>query len=112
MAVCIVEALPGGCDTWSLRLEELEVDAASIDGGWAERFMAECGLGRAHIAKALRDAREVIAYAGTAVIVVRMGEALADVRVTAPPAITLPIGREAPVPAAPAVSERRVAQSR
>ena len=105
MAACILEALPGGCDSWSLRLEELEVDAAAIGGGWAERFMDDCGVGRAHIAKALREAREIVAHSGTAVVVVRMGEELAEVRVTLPPAITLPI-RE-PATAGRAAAPRR-----
>ena len=111
MAALILEALPGGCDSWSLRLEELEVDAAAIDGGWAERFMDDCGVGRAHIAKALREAREIVAHSGTAVVVVRMGEELAEVRVTMPPAITLPV-REPGLPAELQLpAERRVAQA-
>ena len=111
MAACILEALPGGCDSWSLRLEELEVDAPAISGGWAERFMDDCGVGRAHIAKALREAREIVARWGTAVLVIRMGEELADVRVTPPPAITLPT-REPETPVeAELVGERRVART-
>jgi hypothetical protein len=111
MAACMLEALPGGSDSWSLRLEELEIDAAALSGGWAERFMDDCGVGQAHIAKALREAREVVAHSGTAVIVVRMGEELAEVRVTPPPAITLPI-REIPLPAEVQLpAERRAAQT-
>lgn len=107
MAACILEALPGGCDSWSLRLEELEIDAPAISGGWAERFMDDCGVGRAHIAKALREAREIVARRGTAVLVIRMGEELAEVRVTPPPAITLPT-REPAVPAeAELIGEQR-----
>jgi hypothetical protein len=111
MAACILEALPGGCDSWSLRLEELEVDASAIGGGWAERFMDDCGVGRAHIAKALREAREIVAHWGTAVLVVRMGEELAEVRVTPPPAITLPTREPAAPAEAQRVGEQRVARA-
>ena len=93
MAACIITALPGGAAGWSIRLEELEVDAAALSGGWAERFLLACGVGPPRAAKALREARQIIACAGTAVIEVRSGEALTDVRVGLPPAVTLPIGR-------------------
>ncbi|MEY2512853.1 MAG: hypothetical protein QOJ89_211 [bacterium] len=91
MAACILTALPGGSEHWSLRLEELEVDAAALDRGWAERFLLACGVGRPHIAKALRQAHAIVARSGTAVIEVRAGDAVADVRVMPPPAVMLPI---------------------
>lgn len=93
MAACILTALPGAAAGWSLRLEELEVDAAALSGGWAERFLLACGVSRPRVTKALREARQIIARAGTAVIEVRSGEALSDVRVGLPPAVTLPIAR-------------------
>jgi hypothetical protein len=96
MAACVISALPGGAEGWSLRLEELEVDAATLSSGWAQRFLVACGVGGPRGAKALREAHAIIARAGTAVIEVRVGEALVDVRVAPPPAITLPIaGRTA-----------------
>ena len=96
MAACVISALPGGAEGWSLCLEELEVDAATLSSGWAQRFLVACGVGGPRGAKALREAHAIIARAGTAVIEVRVGEALVDVRVAPPPAITLPIaGRTA-----------------
>ncbi|HEV2776058.1 MAG TPA: PP2C family protein-serine/threonine phosphatase, partial [Solirubrobacteraceae bacterium] len=91
MAACIVTALPGGAASWSLRLEELEVDRAMLSSGWAQRFLVACGVEPARGSRALREAHAIIARSGTAVVEVRVGEALADVRVTPPPAITLPI---------------------
>ena len=91
MAACILTALPGSAEHWSLRLEELEVDANAITRGWAERFLLACGVGKPHIAKALRQAQGVVARAGTAIIEIRIGEELADVRVMPPPAVMLPI---------------------
>jgi hypothetical protein len=91
MAACIVTALPGGATRWALRLEELEVDDAALAGGWAARFLSACGVEAPHIARALREARRIVAADGTAVVEVRLGETLADVRVTRPPAVTLPI---------------------
>ena len=91
MAACILTALPGAAEGWSLRLEELEVDTATLSSGWAQRFLVACGVDTPRIAKALREADAIIARAGTAVIEVRVGEALADVRVSPPAAITLPI---------------------
>ncbi|CAA9505661.1 MAG: Serine phosphatase RsbU, regulator of sigma subunit, partial [uncultured Solirubrobacteraceae bacterium] len=93
MAACIITALPGGADRWCLRLEELEVDAETLNSGWAERFLLACGVGRPHLGTALLEAREIVARDGTAVIEVRVGEALAEVRVAAPPAVMLPIER-------------------
>ena len=91
MAACIVTALPGGAAGWSLRLEELEVDRATLSSGWAQRFLVACGVEPARVARALREAHAIIARSGTAVVEVRVGEALAEVRVTPPSAITLPI---------------------
>jgi hypothetical protein len=96
MAACILEALPGGAEGWALRIEELEVDGATLRGGWAERFLSACGVEAPHIARALREARRIVATDGTAVVEVRLGETLADVRVTRPPAVTLPIGGRTP----------------
>jgi hypothetical protein len=93
MAACIVTALPGAAEGWSLRLEELEVDAAAQSGGWTERFLLACGVGGPHIAKALREAAQMIGRAGTAIVEVRIGEALTEVRVGRPPAVMLPIAR-------------------
>jgi hypothetical protein len=62
---------------WSLRLEDLEVDAARLSSGWAQRFLVACGVGGPRIAKALREAHAIVARAGTAVIKVRVGQALA-----------------------------------
>ncbi|MDQ3678758.1 MAG: serine/threonine-protein phosphatase [Actinomycetota bacterium] len=93
MAVCMLTAQPGGAEHWSLRLEELEVDAAAMSGGWTERFLLACGVGKAHIAKALHEADHIIGRAGTAIVEVRIGETLTDVRVHRPPAITMPIAR-------------------
>lgn len=91
MAACILTALPGGAASWSLRVEELEVDAPSLAGGWAERFLVACGVDRARIARALREVHAIIERDGTAVVEVRVGEALAEVRVAPPPAVTLPV---------------------
>jgi hypothetical protein len=91
MAACIITALPGGAEHWSLRLEELEVDARMVRGGWAESFLVACGVGAPSIEKAMNEARWTIAYAGTAVIEVRIGEELVEVRVGAPAAVSMPI---------------------
>jgi len=93
MAACMLTALPGGAERWCLRLEELEVDAETLRRGRAERFLVACGVGRPHRDTALLAAQEIVARDGTAVIEVRVGEALAEVRVAAPPAVMLPIER-------------------
>ncbi|MDP1846581.1 MAG: PP2C family protein-serine/threonine phosphatase [Solirubrobacteraceae bacterium] len=98
MAACVVTALPGGADGWSLRLEELEVDTMTLSSGWAQRFLNACGVENARTARALREAHAIIARDGTAVIEVRVGDTLADVRVTPPPAVTLPIAARAAAP--------------
>ena len=104
MAACIVTALPGGAGGWSLRLEELEVDATTLSSGWAQRFLIACGVEHARIARALREAHAIVARDGTAVIEVRVGDTLADVRVTPPPAVTLPIAARPPAPVAAAAA--------
>lgn len=93
MAACILTALPGGAEHWPMRIEELEVDVASLRDGWAERFLVACGVGSPHIVKALRQARDTIGVAGTAILEVRIGEELVEVRVGEPAAVLLPIGR-------------------
>ena len=95
MAACILTALPGGSERWYLQLEELEVDDAALRGGWADRFLGACGVEAHRRARALLQAREIIDRDGTAVVEVRLGEALAEVRVTAPPAVMLPVERRA-----------------
>ncbi len=95
MAACIITALPGGAEHWSLRLEELEVDAAMLRGGWVEQFLVACGVGGPHVARALSEAREMVGLAGTAIVELRVGEQLVEVRVGAPSAVSLPIGRRA-----------------
>ncbi|MDP8968712.1 MAG: serine/threonine-protein phosphatase, partial [Actinomycetota bacterium] len=93
MAACIITALPGTAQHWSLRIEELEVDAAMLSGGWAEQFLVACGVTGPHVERALREAREMVALAGTAMVEVRIGEQLVDVRVSPPPAVALPLER-------------------
>ncbi|MFP5362266.1 MAG: PP2C family protein-serine/threonine phosphatase [Thermoleophilia bacterium] len=93
MAACIVTALPGAAANWTVRLEELEVDAAMLHGGWAEQFLVACGVGAAHITRALAQARQMIAIAGTAIVEVRVGEEIAEVRVGPPPAVSMLIAR-------------------
>ncbi|MBW3653086.1 MAG: hypothetical protein KY433_05725, partial [Actinobacteria bacterium] len=93
MAACIITALPGTAQHWSLRIEELEVDAAMLSGGWAEQFLVACGVTGPHVERALREAREMVALAGTATVEVRIGEQLVDVRVSPPPAVALPLER-------------------
>jgi len=105
MAACILTALPGTAGHWALRLEELEVDRAMLDGGWAERFLLACDVGRPHIATAVRKADAIVARDGSAVIEVRLGEALPAVHVSPPPAVTLPIaGRSTASPATAATA--------
>jgi hypothetical protein len=93
MAACILTALPGGAEHWSLRIEELEVDARMLNGRWAEGFLIACGVGAAHVDKALGEARRMVAHAGSAVIEVRIGEQLCEVRVSAPAAVSMPIAQ-------------------
>ena len=93
MAACIITALPGGAEHWSVQLEELEVDGAMLRGGHLEQFLAACGAERPQIARALAEAREMVALAGTAIVEVRIGEQLLEVRVDQPPAVSLPIAR-------------------
>lgn len=104
MAACILTALPGGADRWWLRLEELEVDAVTLSSGGARRFLLACGVEGPRVGNALRKADAIVARDGTAVIEVRVGEALADARVTPPPAATLPIARRTADPAASAAA--------
>ena len=93
MAACILSAGPGGAATWTLRIEELEVDPAMLRSGGAERFLVACGVGGAHISRALREARQMVGLAGSAVVEVRIGEELVEVRIDPPPAVMLPIAR-------------------
>jgi hypothetical protein len=93
MAACIVTALPGGAEHWSVQLEELEVDSAMLHGGHVEQFLVACGAERPQIARALAEAQEMVTLAGTAIVEVRIGEQLLAVRVDQPPAISLPIAR-------------------
>jgi hypothetical protein len=93
MAACMITALPGSATGWSLQLEELEVDADALTRGGAERFILACGGSDAQVVNAFHEARGLIARYGTAVIEVRVGEELVDVRVRTPSAITLPIAR-------------------
>lgn len=104
LAACMLTALPGGSERWSLRVEELEVDADTLRGGHATRFLAACGVDPARAARALADAARIIACAGTAVVEVRIGEQLADVRVAPPPAVALPIVRRRRTPVRAAAS--------
>ena len=98
MAACILTAPDGASDHWAVRLEELEIDSAMLRDGWAERFLVACGVASAHVVKALREAGRMVESAGTAVLEVRIGEELAEVRVSRPPAVTLPAGRRLFVP--------------
>ncbi|HWI07940.1 MAG TPA: PP2C family protein-serine/threonine phosphatase [Solirubrobacteraceae bacterium] len=93
MAACILTAGPAAAAGWSLRIEELEVDAAMLRSGGCERFLLACRVGRAHVTRALREAREMVGLAGSAVLEVRVGEELVEVRVDPPPAVMLPIAR-------------------
>jgi hypothetical protein len=93
MAACILTALPGGAEHWSVQLEEIEVDAAMLSGGWLKRFLGACGVGGPHIARALREAEEMVGLAGTAVVEVRIGEQLLEVRVSPPATVSMPIAR-------------------
>jgi len=93
MAACILAASPDGAEHWSVQLEELEVDDAMLRGGWLEQFLVACGAGRPHIARALREADEMVGLAGTAIVEVRIGEELLEVRVSPPAAIAMPIAR-------------------
>ncbi|HVF79708.1 MAG TPA: PP2C family protein-serine/threonine phosphatase [Solirubrobacteraceae bacterium] len=93
MAACILTALPGGAEHWSVQLEELEVDSAMLHGGHVEQFLVTCGAERPQIARALAEAQEMVSLAGTAIVEVRIGEQLLEVRVDQPPAVSLPIAR-------------------
>jgi hypothetical protein len=90
MAACILAPLPGAAAGRPLQVEELEVDAAMVGDGRAQRFLVACGAREAHVEQALGEARQVVARAGTAVLEVHVGEALAEVRVGTPAAVTLP----------------------
>jgi hypothetical protein len=90
MAACMLAPLPGAAAGRPLQVEELEVDAAMVRDGRAQRFLVACCAREAHIEWALGEARQVIARAGTAVLEVHVGEALAEVRVGTPAAVTLP----------------------
>ena len=105
MAACVLTVLAGAADAGSLRVEELEVDRAALTGGWAERFLLACDVGRPRIAKALRVADAIIARNGTAVIEVGMEDGRVDVWVGPPLAVTLPVaGRTSDASAAAATS--------
>ena len=93
MAACIVTALPGGAEHWALQLEELEVDDAMLRGGWVEQFLLACGAAGPQLARALAEAGEMVGLAGSAIVEVRIGEQLLEVRVGPPPAVGMPIAR-------------------
>jgi len=93
MAVCILTALPGGAEHWSLQLEELEADDAMLSSRWVEQFLVACGADPPQIGRALTEAREMVGLAGTAIVEVRIGEELLEIRVGPPSAVTMPIAR-------------------
>ncbi len=113
MAACILTALPGGARVWSVRIEELEVDATSLTRGAPAQFLRACGVEEPHLAGALRRPARIVGRHGTAVIEVRVGEQLAEVRVNVPPAHVLPMERwvQEPLPS-PRPAERRRGRQR
>jgi serine phosphatase RsbU (regulator of sigma subunit) len=90
MAACMLAPLPGPAEDRWLHVEELEVDAAMVSDGRTRRFLVACGVPEPRIEQALGEARVVVARAGSAVIEVELGEALAQVCVGAAAAVTLP----------------------
>lgn len=97
IAACLVTALPGGAENWWLQLEELEADEAMLRHGWVERFLLACGAARPQVVRALQEANEMVDLAGSAIVEVRIGEELLEIRVSPPAAVSMPIGRRRPV---------------
>jgi hypothetical protein len=99
MAVCVLTALPGGGGGDGPSVEVLEADLAMLRGTRVARFLEACGVDRPGIAGALAGAHELAGRAGTAILEVRTSGDGADVRLLAPTAPALAVGRPDAPPA-------------
>jgi hypothetical protein len=80
MAACTLRAIEGG-DRIAERVEELELDAASLKKETAKRFLDDCGLAPEAVASALAQAQSVAAHVGGALLRVTIAESGAAVTV-------------------------------
>ena len=78
----------------SCHVEELEVDAADLEGDGVERFLGACGATQPEIASALARAREVLASGEAAVLHVECEPGGRPVAIAVLPGLEAPI--EAP----------------
>lgn len=84
MAALVLAPLTVPAAAESLRIDELEVDAAALTGNRVGRFLHSCGAGEAATVAALEEARLVCARVGGAVIAVRTDDRGVSVEVTQP----------------------------
>jgi hypothetical protein len=101
MAACVLHPLPGAGAGAPERVEELELDAATLER-WGALFLTACGAGTSDIESALADCRRTVGRSKTAVLTVRIEAERVGVTVTppAPVALSMPPARAptAPVP--------------
>jgi hypothetical protein len=98
MAVCLLAPRLDGVQCEPLHLEEIEIDADAVNRGRAARFLEACGVVAPDAERALVEAQEIIARAGTAVIEVRMGTLRSDAYVSRPAAVALTVARDDAAP--------------
>jgi hypothetical protein len=74
MAACLI-APEASAGVAQVPVEELEVDAAALDGVYVEHFLEACGLPAAEIDRLIALARAIAADCGTALMRVELGSA-------------------------------------
>lgn len=78
------------------RIEQMEVDAAEVDQGLADRFLSACGVGPAEARAVIADCRRLLQRHGGAVLVVTFGVAGPGARAEAPVPHALPVAAPGP----------------
>ena len=89
MAACLVRAREGAGPAGTARIEELETDAADLDGPRVAEFLVACGVDEDATARTLRAARAKADEFEGAVIRVHIDGPMRRVEVTPRPAATL-----------------------
>jgi Stage II sporulation protein E (SpoIIE) len=95
MVSCILAPQVGAAGADS-RIEELEVDAADLDGAAVERFLEACGVAAPELATALARARETLAVAETTLLCVECPVDGRLAAVTVLPGLAVPIADHDP----------------
>jgi Stage II sporulation protein E (SpoIIE) len=108
MVACVVSpratALSG-----HVHVEELEVDGSTLARAGVRRFLRECSVPPAAIARALAQAAATAEEAGTALLRVEIGPERATVTVSAPSTLATHHGTQAPAAHAARVAELVIA---